>query len=340
MPGRRSEPASDRLSAADPPQRRVGGRSPAPPSRARPAPPASGPGLDGLGSRRRPVELRGRAAWLHRSTTTSSRSPPKSVLLVDASGQSFATIHSPQIEIPVPASDIPVVMRQAIVAAEDKSFYSNSGVDPFAIVRAAWRDISGASLQGGSTITQQYVKNVYTGSEQTALRKLREASLAIRLEQHLTKYRDPHPLPEHALPRQRHRGRRGGEPVLLRRTDLPPRSRQEDRAHEPTLGLARAATLAGIAPAPSVWNPINDPKQARVRELYVLNQMFIAGYITSQQAGRCVRRLLAARSLRRRSRMRRRSRRSSATWSRRSCSTTATRRCSTPAACGSRRRST
>ena len=78
-------------------------------------------------------------------------------------------------------------MREAIVAAEDQRFYSNSGIDPLAIARAAWRDITGHNLQGGSTITQQYVKNVYTGSEQTALRKLREASLAIRLERHLTK---------------------------------------------------------------------------------------------------------------------------------------------------------
>jgi membrane peptidoglycan carboxypeptidase len=112
---------------------------------------------------------------------------PKSVLLLDSSGHPFATIRSPQIEDPVPGSQIPTVMRQAIVAAEDQRFYSNSGIDPLAIARAAWRDISGRSLQGGSTITQQYVKNVYTGSEQTPLRKLREASLAIRLEQHLTK---------------------------------------------------------------------------------------------------------------------------------------------------------
>ena len=211
--------------------------------------------------------------------------PPKSVLLVDASGRAFATIHSAQIEHPVPASDIPLVMRQAIVAAEDKSFYSNSGIDPLAILRAAWRDITGANLQGGSTITQQYVKNVYTGSEQTPLRKLREASLAIRLEQHLSKAEI---LTRYLNTLYLGNGTAGVDAasrfyygVPINRIAFDKTTGQDD----PALALRRAATLAGIAPAPSVWNPINAPKQARVRELYVLNQMLIAGYITSQQAG-------------------------------------------------------
>jgi penicillin-binding protein 1A len=211
--------------------------------------------------------------------------PPKSVVLLDAGGHAFATIHSPQIEHPVPASDIPLVMRQAIVAAEDKSFYSNSGVDPIAILRAAWRDITGANLQGGSTITQQYVKNVYTGSERTPLRKLREASLAVRLEHHLSKASI---LTRYLNTLYLGNGTAGVDAASRFYYGLPIDRISYDKktgADDPSLGLARAATLAGIAPAPSVWNPVNDPKQARVRELYVLNQMLIAGYVTSQQAG-------------------------------------------------------
>jgi penicillin-binding protein 1A len=211
--------------------------------------------------------------------------PPKSVILLDSDGQVFATIHSPQIEDPVLASQIPTVMRQAIVAAEDKSFYSNAGIDPVAIARAAWRDITGHSLQGGSTITQQYVKNVYTGAEQTALRKLREASLAIRLERHLSK---ADILTRYLNTLYLGNGTAGVDAasrfyfgVPINEIDVDPRTGLDD----PSLGLARAATLAGIAPAPSVWNPVNDPTQARVRELYVLNQMLIAGDISSQQAG-------------------------------------------------------
>jgi penicillin-binding protein 1A len=209
---------------------------------------------------------------------------PKSVLLQDASGHTFATIRSPQIEDPVAASKIPTVMRQAIVAAEDQRFYSNSGVDPLAMARAAWRDITGHSLQGGSTITQQYVKNVYTGSEQTALRKLREASLAIRLEQHLTKDQI---LTRYLNTLYLGNGTAGVEAASEFYFGVPivHLDRTSAGGHSPSLALARAAVLAGMAPAPSVWNPVNDPTQARARELYVLNRMFVAGYITSEQAG-------------------------------------------------------
>src|SRR3954454_10441263 len=113
--------------------------------------------------------------------------PPQAVLLLDTQGRVFATIRAPQDQEPVGSKQIPAVMKQAVVAAEDERFFEHRGVDPLAVVRAFWRDVSGAHLQGGSTITQQYVKNVYTGSQRTVLRKLREASLAIRLEQHLSK---------------------------------------------------------------------------------------------------------------------------------------------------------
>jgi penicillin-binding protein 1A len=91
--------------------------------------------------------------------------PPQAVLLLDHNGRVFATIRAPQDQEPVPSSQIPVVMKQAIVAAEDERFFDHAGVDPLAMVRALWHDVTGAQLQGGSTITQQYVKNVYTGSQ-------------------------------------------------------------------------------------------------------------------------------------------------------------------------------
>jgi penicillin-binding protein 1A len=207
---------------------------------------------------------------------------PKSVLLLDSDGSPFATIRSPQVEDP---AQIPTFMRQAIVAAEDERFYSSVGVDPLAIARAAWRDISGHQLEGGSTITQQYVKNVYTGSQRTALRKLREASLAIRLEQHLTKSEI---LTRYLNTLYLGNGTAGVEAASRFYFGVPIASLNLNPAtgrNDPSLGLARAAMLAGIAPAPSDWNPLHDPKQARARELYVLNRMQVAGDITSEQAG-------------------------------------------------------
>ena len=209
---------------------------------------------------------------------------PQAVLLLDSSGRVFATIRSPQDREPVSADEIPAVMKQAVVAAEDERFFEHRGVDPLAMLRAFWRDATGAQLQGGSTITQQYVKNVYTGSQRTALRKLREASLAIRLEQHLTK--------EQILTRYLNtlylgNGTAGVQAASKYYFGVPVRDLALDRRtgeRSDTLALARAATIAGFIPAPSAWNPVEDADQARRRQLYVLNQMVKTGVITPQQA--------------------------------------------------------
>jgi penicillin-binding protein 1A len=126
------------------------------------------------------------------------------------------------------------------------------------------------------------VKNVYTGSEQTTLRKLREASLAILLEHHLSK---DEILTRYLNTLYLGNGAAGVEAackfyfgVPIWRIDY----NQQTKLDEPSLGLARAAVLAGIAPAPSAWNPVDNPKLARARELYVLNRMLVAGDINSQ----------------------------------------------------------
>ena len=210
--------------------------------------------------------------------------PPQAVLLLDSSGRVFATIRAPQEQEPVPSAQIPAVMKKAVVAAEDERFFAHSGVDPLAMVRALWRDVSGAQLQGGSTITQQYVKNVYTGSERTALRKLREASLAVRLEQHLSKDQI---LTRYLNTLYLGNGAAGVQAASKYYYGVPVQQLDLNRAtgeHDPTLALARAATLAGFVPAPSLWNPVKDPDQARRHELYVLNQMVKNRMISPQQA--------------------------------------------------------
>jgi len=210
--------------------------------------------------------------------------PPQAVLLLDSSGRVFATIRAPQEQEPVPSAQIPAVMKKAVVAAEDERFFAHSGVDPLAMVRALWRDVSGAQLQGGSTITQQYVKNVYTGSQRTALRKLREASLAVRLEQHLSKDQI---LTRYLNTLYLGNGAAGVQAASKYYYGVPVQQLDLNRAngeHDPILALARAATMAGFVPAPSLWNPVKDPDQARRRELYVLNQMVKNRMISPQQA--------------------------------------------------------
>ncbi|WP_079250909.1 transglycosylase domain-containing protein [Streptomyces amritsarensis] len=81
----------------------------------------------------------------------------------------------------VPLSQIPLTVQEAVLAAEDRDFYSERAVDPKAMVRAAWNTATGKGTQSGSTITQQYVKNYYLGQEQTIKRKAKEFFIAIKL---------------------------------------------------------------------------------------------------------------------------------------------------------------
>lgn len=104
------------------------------------------------------------------------------------STNAMAQLHGTEDRVLVTYDQIPEVMRQAVVSAEDKDFFEHGGVDPVGIARAAYRDIQGSGVrQGGSTITQQYVKQTYLTSEQTLVRKIKEAVMAVKLEQQISK---------------------------------------------------------------------------------------------------------------------------------------------------------
>jgi penicillin-binding protein 1A len=118
--------------------------------------------------------------------------PPATVegettFITDSTGARLATIDDGQNRVPVELSQVPPVVVKAILDTEDHAYYHHGALDPVGILRAAVDDLRGAPLQGGSTITQQYVKQVYVGTERTFLRKLREAATAIRLERELSK---------------------------------------------------------------------------------------------------------------------------------------------------------
>ena len=123
----------------------------------------------------------------------SSTAPPLSSLkpvdqgtssvVYAADGSRLGFIQSDEIRTPVPLRRIPDSLRAATIAIEDERFYSHGGVDYEAIGRAAWKDLkAGRTLEGGSTITQQLVRNLYVGRERTFQRKIREAKLATELE--------------------------------------------------------------------------------------------------------------------------------------------------------------
>jgi penicillin-binding protein 1A len=175
-------------------------------------------------------------------------------------------------------------MRDAIVAAEDRTFFKNSGVDPLAILRAGWRDVTGSRIQGGSTITQQYVKQVYTNQQRTVLRKVKEAALAVRLERRLSKSEI---LTRYLNTTYFGNGSYGVQAaskfyfgVPIRDLDLDPTTGHRNSS----LSLGRAAMLAGLVPAPSFWNPVHSMTEARSHQLEVLNRMVQDAKISPQQA--------------------------------------------------------
>lgn len=217
---------------------------------------------------------------------------PKSVLLLASDGTQFGQIRPAKRSEIISAADIPDVMQQAIMSAEDARFLDHKGVDPLATIRAAYRDLTGGRRQGGSTITQQYVKYAYVGNDRTLLRKVREAGFSVRLESRkskqeiLTDYLNVLYLGNSTYGVQAASKYYFGVEVKALATD-------ETRPGSPpdeSLALARASMLAGIAPAPSAWNPVADFATARLRQKYTLNQMVINGYITSEQASDAYRR--------------------------------------------------
>ena len=97
----------------------------------------------------------------------------QTTLLTDASGARLAELHGTENRLPVHLNKVPKSLQDAVIAAEDRHFFRHSGVDPVGVIRATWADLRGRPLQGGSTITQQYVKNTYVGRDRTIVRKLR-----------------------------------------------------------------------------------------------------------------------------------------------------------------------
>jgi penicillin-binding protein 1A len=211
---------------------------------------------------------------------------PKSVLLLAEDGTQFGLIRPSERREIISPEDIPDVMRQAIISAEDARFLDHKGVDPLATARAAYLDLTAGERKGASTITQQYVKYAYVGNERTLLRKVREAGLAVRLESRkskeeiLTDYLNVIFLGNSTYGVQAASKYYYDVPV----TDLARDPSRPGSSDDKILALARASMLAGIAPAPSDWNPVANFDLARDRQKYTLNQMVLNGYITTAEA--------------------------------------------------------
>ena len=167
--------------------------------------------------------------------------------------------------------DVSPIMRQAIVSVEDRRFYEHNGIDPRGIGRALLQDIrSQAVVEGGSTITQQFVKNAYVRNERTIARKVREAALAWQLEQRWSKDRI---LLAYLNTIYFGNGAYGIQQAA--RTYFNKGARR--------LTLPESALLAGLPADPSLYDPTQHPRAAKQRRRVVLRMMFDQGKITARQ---------------------------------------------------------
>ena len=170
----------------------------------------------------------------------------------------------------IDCSALPDYVGQAVVASEDRSFYTNRGIDLVGIARAFWNNLTTGSRQGGSTITQQYAERYYLGETTSYLGKAREAILALKIAQAQDK---DQVLCNYMNTIYLGRGTYGIQAA----------AKAYFGKEAKDLTVAEAAMLAGIIPSPSSWDPAVDPEQAQARFTRVLRIMQEDGYITAQE---------------------------------------------------------
>ncbi len=173
--------------------------------------------------------------------------------------------------MPVTLKQVPPTLVQAVLAAEDKNFYTNPGIDPLGILRAAWVDVvTGRKAQGASTITMQVARNYFLTPRKTFTRKIKEVLLSFKIARELSKntiltlYLNKIFLGNHAYGFGAAAHVYYGKPLKK-------------------LSLPELAMLAGLPQAPSADNPIQHPHNARRRRQYVLQRMRALGDITAAQ---------------------------------------------------------
>jgi membrane peptidoglycan carboxypeptidase len=209
---------------------------------------------------------------------------PQASRMLDAEGRTLASFYY-QNRVTVPLQDIAPLMREAIVAIEDSRFYEHRGIDLRGTARAFVNNSSGDDIQGGSTITQQLVKNILVESaaarddaqaakaakEKSYDRKLRELRYAIGLEKQLTK--------DQILDRYLNISYFGSSAYGVQAA-----AKRYFSTTAQKLTLAQAATLAGLVQSPGAFDPLRHPEAAANRRNVVLQRMADLGYVTQAEA--------------------------------------------------------
>jgi penicillin-binding protein 1C len=205
-------------------------------------------------------------------TKLASKNFPVSTKILDRNGKLIYEIYADQRRSPVKLDELPDYVKQATIAIEDKDFYKHHGFSPTGIARAIYKITFKRKLQGGSTLTQQLVKNTLLSPERTIKRKIREFFLSLVVEaiyskdQILEMYLNQIPYGSTAYGIEAAAELYFGKPVS-------------------NLSLAEAALLAGLPAAPTRYSPFGaHPELAKGRQETVLRRMVEDGYITKEQA--------------------------------------------------------
>ena len=195
----------------------------------------------------------------------------QTTVVLDAEGNVLGELFDTENRVDVPLGEVAPVVRDAVLAAEDKDFYAHGGLSPVGMGRAIWSNVRGKSLQGGSTITQQLVKNTYLSPERSLTRKAKEAILSIKLERQWSK--------DEILERYLNtvyfgRGAYGIEKAAEIWFGV----------HASELTLPQASLLAGLIRSPESADPDRDPEAAQRRRQIVLDALVRLRKITPEEA--------------------------------------------------------
>lgn len=200
--------------------------------------------------------------------------PPASSHIYDINGNEIANIHADENREPVKIAQVPKNLQNAFVAVEDNRFYDHMGIDPRGILRAVWANLRGRTVtEGGSTITQQLVKNAYLTQDRTLKRKIQEVFLALQLERQYTKQEILELYLNQIYFGQGAYGVQAAAQTYFGKN-------VED------LTLNECAMLAGIPKSPNYYSPFNNLQAAQERKATVLDQMEKYGYITASEASK------------------------------------------------------
>jgi penicillin-binding protein 1A len=183
-----------------------------------------------------------------------------------------------------PIAEIPKVMQDAVLAAEDAKFYQHSGVNYVSVIRAGLANFGeGHSAQGASTITMQVARNFYLSTEKTFTRKIYEMLLAFKIESLLTKDQILEVYMNHIALGQRAYGFASASEIYFGKP-------LKD------ITIAEAAMLAGLPKAPSANNPIVNPERATIRQRHIIDRMLENGFITPEQRDAALKQVLKYRA--------------------------------------------